>query len=94
MWKRRKTCLDAVNEATFRWFTEMRLINARISGAEEDIKRMMDQLKDFTAEKCPRMLNGLVNCEVAFCIYQMNKKRTQTKINHSFKTCKNVLYLQ
>ena len=29
--KRRKMRLDAVNEATFRWFTEMRSINARIS---------------------------------------------------------------
>lgn len=30
--KRRKTCLDDVNEATIRWFKELRAINARISG--------------------------------------------------------------
>ena len=36
---------------------------------EDDVKRMMDQLKDFAAEKCPSMLNGLVNCEIAFCSY-------------------------
>ena len=26
---------------------------------EDDVKRMMKQLKDFAAEKCPSMLNGL-----------------------------------
>ena len=30
--KRRKTCLEALNEATFHWFKEMRSINARILG--------------------------------------------------------------
>ena len=41
---------------------------------EDDIKRMMEQFKDFAAEKYPSMLNELVNCESAFCNYLMNKQ--------------------
>lgn len=52
---------------------------------EDDVKCMLEQLKDFAAEKCPSMLNGLVNCESAFCSYLMNKKRTQTKIESFFQ---------
>lgn len=52
---------------------------------EDDVKRIMEQLKDFAAEKCPSMLNGLVNCESAFCSYLMNKKRTQTNIEIFFQ---------
>ena len=51
--KRRKTCLDAVNEATFRWFTEMRSINARISGLklQEVTKKFAKEfeIEDFQA---------------------------------------------
>ena len=51
--KRRKMCLDSVNEATFHWFTEMRSINARISGLmlqEVDKKLAKEfEIEDFQA---------------------------------------------
>ena len=52
---------------------------------EDDVKCTMEQLKDFTAKKCPSMFNGFVSCESAFYSYLMNKKRTQTKIESFFQ---------
>ena len=41
-------CLDAVNETTFCWFTEVRSINARISGSMLEVAKKIG--KEFEIE--------------------------------------------
>ena len=55
--------------------------------------RIIEQLKDFAAEKCPSLLDELLNFEIGFCCYLRNKIGAHTKIGYFFQTLQDMLSL-
>ncbi|CDW59844.1 hypothetical protein TTRE_0000818501 [Trichuris trichiura] len=55
---------------------------------EEDVGRVLAQLKCFAAEKCPKMLSAVAIAETALGAYVCSKKKHQTRIDTFFsKQC-------
>ncbi|CDW60189.1 hypothetical protein TTRE_0000855001 [Trichuris trichiura] len=55
---------------------------------EEDVGRVLAQLKCFAAEKCPKMLSAVAIAETSLGAYVCSKKKHQTRIDIFFsKQC-------
>ncbi|KFD64300.1 hypothetical protein M514_23584 [Trichuris suis] len=52
---------------------------------EEDVRRMLAQLRCFAAEKCPEMLSGVASAEAALTAYVCSKNKHQTRIDTIFR---------
>ncbi|KFD45819.1 hypothetical protein M514_13300 [Trichuris suis] len=52
---------------------------------EEDVGRLLAQLRCFAAEKCPEMLSGVASAEAALTAYVCSKNKHQTGIDTFFR---------